>query len=406
MSETTQATQDAGAGESAPTPADTAAYLDALVGEAVEAALPTATERARDANGRFTKVEDVAGTEDGESSDEQADATDAEGEIPTTATADGPEADEATNPETDATAEGDVETVAPTLPTLARDPIVPLTVKVGDAVVEGVPDMLVTFTGPGGKERAEPLDKLVRLAQDGIYQEGREARFRGIEAEATQAKQTVGELQANLQRMQAYVEDVMADEGRYLAEKDRWDRQHTPEAQAERYRQEMEQMRQQQEVSAIAREGEIYFTEALTPALDTIAQAVPFVSAEELVAKVSLQVDRMKGGKGYLTPDQYRTVSEFVLHDLAPWAQQVNAARAERFAPKQDTTIPKATPKAAIDADKVAADNQKLKRQVAKAIKPVGKAAPDAPRPKRPPANVDEAMEDATEAAVRAVLGG
>lgn len=394
---------------SSPTPDNTAAYLDSLAQEAAAAALPVEMDESgqpRDASGRFVSVK----TEDADApeTDEATEGTEeeevvAEGEAATDgeATTEGEEStEEAATPE------------VPAIPKLGRDPIIPFAVKVGEADFEGVPDLNVTFKGPGGKERTEPLDKLVRLASDGIYQESREQRYRDIEAERNATKAELESAKAYVEQQRAYLEAVMSDEGRYLAEKDRWDRQHTPEAQAERYRQQLAEMQEREQLSAIAREGERYFTETLTPALDTIAEALPFVSAEELVAKVKLQVDALQGRRGYLTPDQYQAVSAFVLDDLAPWAQQVNASRKERYGGSDTKAV--AAPakgdeaaKAKAEAEKARVEAAKAKQAVAKAVKPVGKAAPNTAQKKARPApvNTDEALDWAVEDAVNAALG-
>lgn len=407
-------TVDTGSVE-APTPADTTAFLEHLANEAALAALPAEPSTGRDQHGRFVSVKPAdTNTDEGaealdEDSEEAADSA-AAAMVPTEETA--ADAEVAEGEASEGTEEAG-EAAAPAIPTLTREPIVPLSVTLGETALEGVPDLTVTFKGPGGKERTEPLDKVVRLAMDGIYSEQREQRYRAIEQDATDAKAQLAEFETAIREREALLEALLADEGRYLAEKDAWDRQHTPEAQAARYRQELAEMRQSQELEQIAQAGESYFMGTLTPALDTIAAALPMVAAEELVAKLSLEVNRLQGGRGYLTPQQHADVSRFVLEDLTPWAQQLHNAReakmAERFAPKATTATTTAdaeVAKAKADAQKAQAAAQKAKSQVAKAIKPIGKAAPDAPRPKRVPVNTDEAMDDAVEDAVRAALGG
>lgn len=378
----------------APTPDNTDAYLSALANEAARAALPVETDESgqpRDPSGRF-----VALPKDGEEQSEE------QVEDATTDT-DSPEE------QTTESATEDGETPAvPALPTLSRDPIVPLAVKMGETALEGVPDLTITFKGPGGKERTEPLDKVVRLAMDGIYSETREQRYRSLESEATTAKAQLAEYEAALAQQQQFVDALLADEARYLTEKDSWDRQHTPEARAMRAQEQLRMVQEQHQMERIAQQGEQYFQTQLTPAIDALANHLPMVTPEELVARVSLEVQRVQGRRGYVTPDQYRQIDEFILHDLAPWAQQLNQARNERFAPK--TTQPDASAaiaKAEAKATAAVTSAQKAKSQVAKAIKPVGKAAPDAVsrRPARQPQNTDEAIEDAVSAAINATLG-
>ncbi len=384
----------------APTPDNTGAFLDQIAKDAVNAALPVEpteeTGTTRDEKGRFTKAADG----------ETPEAADEDGEAhPTIDATEAPDA-----PAEDAT--DDTETPEQTasagsaLPMLDREPILPLTVAVGDTVLEGVPDLKITFKGPGGKERTESIDKLTRLAVDGIYSEQREQRYRAIEGEAETAKQSLAQYESALKERDALLNDLLADEGRYLAEKDSWDRQNTPEARAERYRTELAQERESRQLEAIAQQGERYFQSTLTPAIDIIANALPLVSPEELVARVSLEVNRLQGRRGFLTPDQYDRVSEFLTNDLAPWAQQINAARQERFAPKVDAEKAKADAVAAKDAAaKATVAAQKTKSAVARVTKPVGKAGPDSRPAKRTPHTTDEAMDDAVMDAVNVALG-
>ena len=385
----------------APTPDNTGAFLDQLAKDAVNAVLPVEpaeeTGTRRDEKGRFTKAADGEEPE----AAEDADGTTA-GEEPTDAAGE-PSAEDA--PEaTDEPEQG--EGAQPALPMLDREPILPLTVVVGDTPLEGVPDLKITFKGPGGKDRTESIDKLTRLAVDGIYSEQREQRYRAIEGEAATAKQTLAQYEAALRDREALLNDLLADEGRYLAEKDKWDQQHTPQAQAERYRAELAQLQEARQLEAIAQQGERYFQSTLTPAIDLIANALPLVTPEELVARVSLEVSRLQGRRGYLTPDQYDRVSEFLTNDLAPWAQQLNAARQERFAPKEAAEKAKADAEAAKQAAaKATVTAQKTKSQVAKVTKPVGKAGPDSRPPKRTPTTTDEALDDAVMDAVNAALG-
>lgn len=376
-------------------PENTTAFLDQLAEDAAKAALPVDPdyEVARDEKGRFTKVSDV----NAEAAEETADAD--------TDTAE--EATEATpTAEADATEDTPTTTVAG-LPLVDREPIVPITVKVGETEVTGLPDLMVTYTTPGGKTRTDPLDKLARLAADGIYSEQREQRFRQIEQQNAETQTQLEQYRQQLSEREAYLEQLLSDETRYVTEKDAWDRQNTPEMRLERQRQQLEQERQQMELQRVATQGEQYFTGTLTPALDIIADAVPMVEPEEIVAKVALFVRTLEGRRGYIAPDQYATLNQFVIEEVAPWAQSLNEARAEKFGRAKTTAAveapaaqpPKETKPAA------AVQSQKAKAQVAKAVKPVGRGAAPAPKSRPAPSSIDDIMDDAVQSAIDSVLG-
>lgn len=370
-------------------PENTAVYLDQLAEDAAKAALPVDEDyeaQARDEKGRFTKVEDVAKAAEGEGDSE---------ETAEEVTAEAPEGETEAQEET-------VEEVP--IPLAKRDPIVPLTVKVGDKEITGLPDLMVTYTTPGGKTRTDPLDKLARLAADGIYSEQREQRFRSIEQQNLETQQMLEQYKQTLEQREAYLEQLLADETTYVAEKDAWDRQNTPEMRLERERQKLEMERQQMALQQVAQQGEQYFTGTLTPALDLIAEAVPMVEPEEIVAKVALYVRTLEGRKGYVTPDQYQQLNQFVLEEVAPWAQSLHEARTEKYGAR---TAPAEVPATkAQDQKATAVQSQKAKAAVAKAVKPVGKGAGVAPKSRPAPSNVDDAMEDAVQAAINSVLGG
>jgi hypothetical protein len=379
---------DAGSAPAEATPVDTGAYLDQLATEAAQAALPTdeVYEQSRDEKGRFTKVSEVE-TAEGEETPAPSAEAEAQAEAPS---------------ETD----GDAATetpVVPDLPLADREPIVPLTVQVAGAEIKGLPDMTITYTTPGGKTRTDPLDKVVRLAADGIYSEQREQRFRSIEQQALQAQQELEAYKQELAQQNAYLEQLMTDENRYLNEKDVWDRMNTPEMRLQREREQLEAQRQQMELQRIASTGEQYFTQTLTPALDMIASAVPAVEPEELVAKVTLYVKQLEGRKGYLTPDQYNYVNQFLIEEVAPWAQSLNESRQEKWGKRSTpATAPAATP---AETKAASVQTQKAKATVAKAMKPVGRGAAPAPKSRPAPTNVDDIMEDAVQSAIDAVLG-
>lgn len=373
------------------TPVDTGAYLDQLATEAAAAALPTdeVYEQSRDEKGRFTKVSEV-----------ETEEADADPAPEATAAADAPAA------EGEAEAPADDATETPStfdIPLAEREPIVPLTVQVAGAEVKGLPDMTITYTTPGGKTRTDPLDKVVRLAADGIYSEQREQRFRSIEQQALQAQQELEAYKQELAQQNAYLEQLMADENRYLNEKDVWDRMNTPEMRLQREREQLEAQRQQMELQRIASSGEQYFTQTLTPALDLIASAVPTVEPEELVAKVTLYVKQLEGRKGYLTPDQYDAVSQFLVEEVAPWAQSLNESRQEKWG-KRSAPAAALAPTPA-EKKTAAVQTQKAKATVAKAMKPAGRGAAPAPKSRPAPTNVDDIMDDAVQSAIDAVLG-
>ena len=374
-------------------PENTATYLDQLAEDAAKAALPVDEdyEQARDDKGRFTKVSDLTNEE--ETAEDEAAGDDAVAEEAGAT----PEASDET---------ASAETSASPIPVLDREPMVQMTVKVGETEISGLPDLTVTYMTPGGKMRTDPIDKVARLAADGIYSEQREQRFRQIEQQNAEAQEMLEQYRQRLDEREMYLEQLLADETRYVNEKDAWDRQNTPEMRLERERQQLETQRQQMEMARIAQAGEQYFTNTLTPTLEFIADAVPTIEPEELVAKVSLYVRSLEGRRGYLTPDQYQQVSQYLVDEVAPWAKALHERRAEKWAPKEDAVAKAKEAEAAkAAAAKATVQSQKAKAQVAKAAKPVGQRTAMAPKSRPAPSSIDDLMDDAVQSAIDSVLG-
>jgi hypothetical protein len=361
--------------------------LDALLNDATEAAVKDALPQdpdtpLRDEKGRFLPKNPEEGAE-----------VVAEGAV------------------TEPVAEGEPEPetpVAGTVPKLAREPIMPLKVKLGETDFEGVPDLTVTWTGPGGKERTEPLDKLTRLASDGIYSEQREARYREATQTVTQTQERLAQIEAAYREVAADREAMLTDEVNYLARKDAWDRENTPQMREQRLRDELAQVNRQRELDVIGQQGEAFFTGTVTPAVETITKALPLVSAEEIVARLQLDIRSLTGPRGYLMPEQYQQVADYIVKDLAPWAKGLNAHRSERFTPKEVAV--KATQDAAdakAKADKAAVDAQKGRNIIARATKPVstgGRSTTPPPKTPKPIISSDDAMDAGVEEAVTAAL--
>lgn len=386
MSQQDTAAPDVTVGEAS----ETATLLDGLAAQAARDALPSdptpeseAGGPPRDEKGRFTKAEDEGGEAAAEPASDTSPSAEPAAETP--------------------------EDTPPTLPDGAvqvpvvqgRELATQFTLMDPEGGELAVPDLTIRFTA-NGKERAEPLDRVVKFAQMGIYNHDREQRFSAIEQQAQQVYAEAEAAKARAAQMEQAVERLLADPNAYLQAQQAWEQANTPEAQAERYRQEAERARQEAESVRMAQVGRQFFEGELAPTVDALTNALPSVSADELAAKLVLLVEPYRVN-GMVPPNRYQAVREAVVRELVPWAKYLHDARtAEREAAAQPVKAEAAKAKAEAEAARIKA--QQAKRLVGKATKPVGRAAPDVPAKKPLGETVDDRMEDAVQSALAGVF--
>lgn len=252
-----------------------------------------------------------------------------------------------------------------------------------------VPELFLSFTADGGKEFSKvPLDKVVRLAQQGIYNHRLQQEVQSVR----ETQQRLSQAEEHIQQVQALADQRLALAERLLTDPDFFDRAaqeyeayNAPDAQLERLRAENEALKQgratpQQQPQD---DGPQWFDQTVMPTVDAITKATPLVTGQELLGQFMLVTSPlMVNGK---IPAQARgRVAEILANELAPWAQQIQEARAQEQADRA---------KAAKAADRAKVNATVVKRQLARATKPAGKAAPDVPRGK-PATNADDAANE------------
>lgn len=257
-----------------------------------------------------------------------------------------------------------------------------------------IPNLTIEYKA-NGKVRQDRLDQVVKLAQWGVYNEQKFA------AEVQQYQAAVEEREALLARREAELERLLTDDEFYDKVREAYVEETSPERRAERAEEEAQRAREQVQWLPIQQQGEQLYAQEIVPAMQMIAKQLHTVSEAELEQRVERALLAMAvpgpGGRPIVPPNRYDELRQFIVEDLAPWAQAVHARRVTANAPAQ----PKAAP-AAVDQRKV--DAQRAKRQVGQVLRPVGGSTNPAPStPKKPaPATVDDAME----AAMADILSG
>jgi hypothetical protein len=263
-----------------------------------------------------------------------------------------------------------------------------------------VPDLMVEYKA-NGKVRSDRLDQVVKLAQWGVYNQEREQKVQQVEQMAQQVHQEREELATLLSEREAQIEKLLLDDDFLLAVRDAYGEQNSPESRAARAEQQVQDIRVQHQMAAIAEKGETFYANEVMPALSMIAEALPSIPAEELAEKFQMamyaHVERAPNGEAYVPTSRYDAVREYILNDLAVWAQ----AQHERRSRTTTTAAKTDTQKALAERDQARIESQKAKRAVGQKTLPVGNAGKPSGKPKAYTGNtVDDAVASALSTAL------
>lgn len=262
-----------------------------------------------------------------------------------------------------------------------------------------VPDVVIEYKA-NGKVRKDRLDQVVKLAQFGVYNEERERKVAQTETQLRSLTDERATLAKTLEEREAQLERILTDDNFFEAVREAYQRENSPEQRATRAEQEAQQLREAQKYAPMFAEQEQFNDREVVPALNMIAQALPDVTVEELESKLAMVVlanaEMAPTGDRFIPSSRFDAIRQYIVEDLAMWAQMQQARRSEGRQPVQ--AAPSELDKARIEA-------QKAKRQVGQATKPMSSAnGKVAPKKAKAPANVDEAQAQA-ENEVLASLG-
>ncbi len=283
--------------------------------------------------------------------------------------------------------------------TVTDDLATEFTLRDAEGEVE-VPDLMVEYKA-NGKVRQDRLDQVVKLAQWGVYNQEREQKVQQVEQLSQQVYQEREELAALLSEREAQIEKLLLDDDFLLAVRDAYGEQNSPEQRATRAEQQVQDIRVQQQMSAIAEKGETFYTNEVMPALNMIAEALPSIPAEELAEKFQMamyaHVERAPNGEAYIPASRYDAVRQYILDDLAVWAQAQHGRRS-----RATTSTPqRETQQALAERDRARIESQKAKRAVGQKTLPVGSAGKPSGKPKAYAGNtVDDAVASALSTAL------
>lgn len=248
-----------------------------------------------------------------------------------------------------------------------------------------VPDLTIEYKA-NGRIRKDRLDQVVKMAQLGSFNLEREqkliAKEQQVQAEATQLK-------GQLDIRESQLEAILQDPDMYEAARERYLQANAPEQRVVRLQQQLKEKDIQQARQAQQAQGQAFIQQEVMPALQVIAEACPEVSQEELSSQLALAMYSLMEN-GSVPPSKYPLIRQYIVNQLTDWAEDTHARRYQR--------LTAATKTASKEVETVQAESQRIKRQVGRATKPMGRggapASGQSPKSATPP-TVDGALDDA-----------
>jgi len=265
-----------------------------------------------------------------------------------------------------------------------------------DGEVE-VPSLMVEYKA-NGKVRKDRLDQVVKLAQWGVYNEERDRKAQVVEQEYRQSLDALQQMEAAIVERESQMERLLHDDEFLEAVREAYLNENSPEKRVQRAEQETQNLRVQHQMQDITRNGEQFYEQEIMPAVQMITDALPNISVEDIESRLTMVMQAHAeigpNGQPYVPPSRYDAIRQYIVEDLAVWAQMVNVKRS-----KPD---PSATQRAALQSelDKARIEAQKAKNLLGKATKPTGTVGKmNAPK-SAPISTVDDAVDSALRSAL------
>lgn len=188
-----------------------------------------------------------------------------------------------------------------------------------------IPNLKIKFKADG-TERDLPLDRVVKLAQVGYYNEQRQAELREFREQMPQIESTIANLQAEIELYRNGWQRVLSGDEAYLAqEQEAYLKATSPEARAERLEAENRALRSGQSTSQVGQQA-ARFVETLVPKFEQFATAAPEVSFEEIVGRFNLLTAPFMV-RGQIPPARFKEVERVIDSELRPWIETQNEKR-------------------------------------------------------------------------------
>jgi hypothetical protein len=247
-----------------------------------------------------------------------------------------------------------------------------------------LPAIEIEFKG-AKKVQKLPLDKVVRLAQSGAYNEELHQEVQEARRVVPQLQQTTEQLRAELAQLQQERQRFLLDDAYLLEQREQFERMNTPE---ERIRQLESRLAQYESGSAVEQElstARSFVAQELAPTFSNLLAQYPDVTPEEVFGRFMLTTAPLQRG-GKIAPEHYPKVASLLADDIGPWMAQLQEHRS--------------TGRAQFQKDATAQVRQKqeeltqAKRALARRYKPTGAVPGSAAVSTKAPATAKDAVND------------
>lgn len=263
----------------------------------------------------------------------------------------------------------------------------------GDAL--DTSDVNITFTADG-KERTLPLDRVVRLAQTGFYNEKLQSEVKDYRAEKADLIAQSEELEEIAAQRTALVRKLLEDDDFLLAQRERYLAANSPDKRAERAEAKLREVQQEREMQKFEVQREEFVTQEFYPKLQAIVKQYPNLSEEEVWGRFNIAASHLSDRGGVIPPKNWRAALKVIDDDIGPWAAQRHESRLE--APKKERAQLKA------EARRAQEKATEAKRKLTKNLRPTGVSPTTSVQKRKPIVSADDAVDDIIANDVKAVI--
>lgn len=271
----------------------------------------------------------------------------------------------------------------------ARQPIGEVAIYDAEGNEVEFPEVMVTYKANDRTLEKVPLDKVIRMAQFGAYNEQRERESVSSRQEAEAARARIADLESANSQYEQYMSRLMQDEGFRVAAITQFQQLNTPEARLAAKDQEIQQIRQDQQQKEAQATAQGYVQREVAPRINALLAQLPQDDEVLITAfqgKTAYLTDHLKVN-GQIPPQRLPEVVRLIDTVLGPWVESVTQGRKTADSKALESA------KREVEAAKIALTLEKKKQQ--RAMMPQGRAGPlrEAPKPLPEPKSAEEANQ-------------
>lgn len=231
-----------------------------------------------------------------------------------------------------------------------------------------IPDLNLSFKANGKDYEQVPLDKVVKFAQMGVYNQAREEEVAAAKQFVPQLQQQINDLTGAYQELSFRAQRLLEDPEFAMRAQQHYAALNTPEARAARAEQQLQVQQAQFADQATFQQAQQYLATDIAPALEQVFKSNPLVSERELLGEYSTMIAPLLD-RGQVPLAKLPLVRQMVETHLRPVLEGLQAEK--ELAQRQ----------AKAESAKAVAETVKAKRVAARAVVPQGTPGPEAKKP-------------------------